>query len=108
MPMSPMQDILASLKRGLELIDREYSTAGTLAEVRTLLACCVQQLSLRLALENQQTSAEDMTGLTRQANVGELMGPLSHEFNDFLNAAMLHMMVLELKVPQELRADLVE
>jgi signal transduction histidine kinase len=46
--------------------------------------------------------------LQRMAHLGQLAGPLAHEFNNFLNLLVLNLAVLEKQVPRELRPDLVE
>jgi signal transduction histidine kinase len=79
------------------------------AATRTLLAMCAQQLSLRLQLEIQERDRsrdEELVNLNTLANVGELVGPLAHEFNNILNTLLLQTAVLGAKAPKELRADL--
>jgi C4-dicarboxylate-specific signal transduction histidine kinase len=40
------------------------------------------------------------------ADVGELAGPLAHEFNNYLNCVLLHLAVIELEVAPELQLEL--
>jgi signal transduction histidine kinase len=69
-------------------------------------------LALRFALETVRRSAEEMReellDLSRLANVGELAGPLAHEFTNFLNVLLLQASVLEFQLPEQYRADLAE
>jgi signal transduction histidine kinase len=51
---------------------------------------------------------DELAYLTSLANIGELVGPVAHEVNDFLNTTLLHLAVLEAKVTGDLRADLAE
>ena len=45
---------------------------------------------------------------SRLANTGELSGPLTHEFNNFLNIVLLHVALLEAEIPETLRPELME
>jgi signal transduction histidine kinase len=51
---------------------------------------------------------EENAVLERLATIGELAGPLAHEFTDFLNLLLLHVAVLEQRLPETLRGDLCE
>src|SRR5437870_4785824 len=42
------------------------------------------------------------------ADIGELAGPVTHEFNDILNTILLHIAVLEQSVPKASGRDLAE
>lgn len=53
-------------------------------------------------------SAALLDELNRLANVGQLAGPLAHEFNNFLNLLLLNVAVLEKQIPERFRPDLVE
>jgi len=46
--------------------------------------------------------------LDHLANVGEVAGVVAHEFSDFLNMLLLHVAVLEFRLPEAERADLAE
>ncbi len=51
-------------------------------------------------------SLQELGSLTDLAKTGELMGPVSHEANNFVNAMLLQLSVLESKLPEDSRADL--
>jgi signal transduction histidine kinase len=55
--------------------------------------------------DTERQELEDQAGL---ANVAELAGPVAHEVNNFLNALLLQLAVLEQLGPENLRSDLVE
>ncbi|MFO0841809.1 MAG: HAMP domain-containing sensor histidine kinase [Gemmataceae bacterium] len=59
-------------------------------------------LRRRLELERENEALEHL------ASVGELAGVLAHEFSDFLNMLLLHVAVLEYRLPESERADLAE
>jgi signal transduction histidine kinase len=48
----------------------------------------------------------ELGSLTDLAKIGELVGPVAHEVNNFVNATMLQLAVLESKLSVESRADL--
>ena len=56
-------------------------------------------------LTREQPDIESLCGL---AKIGELIDPVAHEVNNFLNAALLHMAVMQSKLPAESRDDLTE
>ncbi len=80
--------------------------------VRTLLVLCSRQLALCLQLEQEEHARRaceaDRESLTWMANLGELASPVSHEVNNFLNATLLHVAVLAMQAPEDLRHDLAE
>ena len=49
---------------------------------------------------------QELECLTDSAKIGELMGPVSHEINNFMNAMMLQLSVVEPKMPEETRGEL--
>jgi signal transduction histidine kinase len=51
---------------------------------------------------------EEREELSRLADLAELSRPVAHEFNNFLNALLLHLAALESELPKRLRSDLVE
>jgi signal transduction histidine kinase len=51
---------------------------------------------------------EDLANEKRLADIGELAGALTHEFNDVLNTILLHVALLQQNLPEEFRADLAE
>jgi signal transduction histidine kinase len=62
-------------------------------------------LAVHLERERQQARAAEQAWL---ADVGELAGPLAHEFNNVLNTVLLHVAVLQYAIPENLRPDLAE
>jgi hypothetical protein len=40
------------------------------------------------------------------ADLGEILGPVTHEFNNFLNTLLLQVAVLDLSAPQEVKSEL--
>ncbi|HXG11512.1 MAG TPA: sensor histidine kinase, partial [Gemmataceae bacterium] len=79
---------------------------------RALLAVCAGQAALALELEAQraerQALQDQVAGLRWLAAVGELAGPMAHEFNNFLNVLLLHLAVLEHELPENLRSELAQ
>lgn len=65
-------------------------------------------MTLEREERNRQILEADRDALVWLANTGELASPVAHEINNFLNAILLHVAVLEMRVPEALRADLVE
>jgi signal transduction histidine kinase len=55
-----------------------------------------------------EASERERRDLTAMADIAELAGPLAHEVNNFLNALLLHLAVIELSVPEKVRADVIE
>jgi signal transduction histidine kinase len=82
------------------------------AVARLWLRNAARALSLALGASTDRraclTLQEEAWGLERLANVGELAGPLAHEFSNFLNVLLLQVMVLEYQLPEPQKADLVE
>ena len=86
---------------------------GSNAEaVRALLAACAQHLALRLEIEELErrraTGAAEQAGDLGMAEVGEVSIPVMHEFNNFLNALLLHMAVLKFQLPESMHQGLEE
>jgi C4-dicarboxylate-specific signal transduction histidine kinase len=54
------------------------------------------------------TPQTEQTQQTAMANIGEVAGPVVHELNNFLNSLVLHLAVLETKLPVSLRGHLDE
>jgi signal transduction histidine kinase len=96
----------------LALAVPKLASEDTDAVVRAVLSTCCQQLAFHLHVEAQarerKTLEGDLAAQAWLANVGELAGPVSHEFNNFLNTLLLHVAVLETEVPEDLRSDLAE
>src|SRR5262249_36413323 len=57
---------------------------------------------------SQPNTCDDLASESFLADLGELAGPVVHEFNNFLNATLLHLAVLEQDVPESLRGELAE
>ncbi len=69
------------------------------ALLHTLLQTSAALLATRLDLEEME---RDLAAAQDLADFAEVGSPLAHEFNNFLNALLLHVAVLELKmIPQE-------
>jgi signal transduction histidine kinase len=75
-----------------------------------LLEAFARYLALRLEcdveVERGHTLEAELLDESRRADIAELVGPALHEFSNFLNAVMLTVAVLEMKVPEEMRGDL--
>jgi C4-dicarboxylate-specific signal transduction histidine kinase len=86
--------------------------ANVTIAARTLLALCSRQLALYLQLEREEQARRDCEtereSMTWMANLGELASPVSHEVNNYLNATLLHVAVLAMQAPENLRHDLAE
>src|SRR5262245_24425751 len=50
--------------------------------------------------------SRDLTDLEALANVGEIVGPVTHEFNNLLNTLLLQIAVLEQTVENGMREEL--
>jgi signal transduction histidine kinase len=50
--------------------------------------------------------ARDLADLEAMANVGEVVGPVAHEFNNLLNTLLLQIAVLEQTCPEGLKEDM--
>src|SRR5262249_54921215 len=50
--------------------------------------------------------ARDLADVEALANVGEIVGPVAHEFNNLLNTLLLQIAVLEQTCPESLREDI--
>src|SRR5439155_22518557 len=50
--------------------------------------------------------SRDLADLEALANVGEIVGPVTHEFNNLLNTLMLQIAVMEQTAPNGLRGEL--
>jgi C4-dicarboxylate-specific signal transduction histidine kinase len=48
----------------------------------------------------------DLADRDRLADLGEVVGPVTHEFNNFLNTLMLQVAVMEMTVPEAVKAEL--
>jgi signal transduction histidine kinase len=79
---------------------------------RAILAACADLASTYLTLEavdhERRALADQLAEQAWLANIGELAGPVAHEFNNFLNVVLLHVAILEHEAPEKLRGDLAE
>jgi len=50
--------------------------------------------------------ARDLAELEALANVGEILGPVAHEFNNLLNTLLLQIAVLEQTCPEDLKVEI--
>src|SRR5687768_6864593 len=50
--------------------------------------------------------ARDLADLEALANVGEIVGPVTHEFNNLLNTLLLQIAVLEQTAPNGIREEI--
>ena len=78
--------------------------------VRALLAACTHHLALRLEMEGLErrfaVGAAERAGDLSMAEVGEVSIPVTHEFNNFLNALLLHTAVLKFQLPESMQQGL--
>ena len=80
--------------------------------VRGLLTACARHLAASLereTLEHERAAlAEEAAGNARMAEIGEVSVPVAHEFNNFLNALLLHTAVLKLQLPESMHQGLAD
>lgn len=80
------------------------------AVAQIFLIECALLLGLHLQAEarerTRQRLADDAADLAWMANLGELAGPLIHQFNNFLNVSMLNVLLLERQLDPSFRPDL--
>ena len=88
------------------------AVAEVLAVARIVLTVCGEQLAAGLQSKVQEDELHllqrELEGQSWLANTGELSGPLTHEFNNFLNIVLLHVALLEAEIPEKLRPELME
>jgi signal transduction histidine kinase len=53
-------------------------------------------------------ASDELADLAALADIGEIAGPLAHEFNNVLNTLLLHVAILEPAISDSLRCDLAE
>jgi signal transduction histidine kinase len=96
----------------LSLAVPKGAPAEGLPAAHAVLRACCDQLALRLHLEglHQERGGRqaEAASLRHLANLGELAGPLAHEFNNFLNSLLLHLTLLEQDLPEGLRPELAD
>lgn len=80
--------------------------------VRAMLAACAQHLALSLAVEalerEREALADEATSNARMAEIAEASIPVAHEFNNFLNALLLHTAVLKYQLPEAMHQGLAD
>lgn len=59
-------------------------------------------------LRHLHSLQEELEGQSWLASTGEMAGPLTHEFNNFLNVVLLHVALMEAEVPEKIRSELAE
>ena len=52
------------------------------------------------------TGPEELAEVEWLADLGEIVGPVTYEFNNFLNTLLLQVAVLDLSAPEGLKAEL--
>jgi signal transduction histidine kinase len=75
---------------------------ASFADIMTARLCCEFQGGVRRAL------AEEGTEYRQRARFGELVGPVLHEFNNFLHVVLMHLTVLETELPENLHGEFAE
>jgi C4-dicarboxylate-specific signal transduction histidine kinase len=104
--------LLDRLQGALALALERSASEDTLAVARFVLARSTEELALRLQLQagerELRKSQEEAMELACLADIGELARPVAHEFNNFLNAIMLHIAALPRDLPEKLRDGLAE
>jgi signal transduction histidine kinase len=63
-------------------------------------------LNAASALAAERVSPEEASERDWLMRVGEVVGPVTHEFNNFLNTLLLQVAVMELTAPETVRAEL--
>jgi signal transduction histidine kinase len=111
--MAPsLKDVVTELNRSGALIDsvleqeRDPESRASLLAARTRLATArgmIEHLEKEPAAHRQASVEEEWL-----ANVNELVGPILHEVNNFLNTVLLHVAVLEAEVAETHAPDLAE
>jgi signal transduction histidine kinase len=101
-----LPDVLARLNEARSMIDELPQQTG--ADTQRVARLTETLLAARLALEEQEALRQQLAASRALADVGEVAAPVAHEFNNFLNALLLHVAVLELKMPPDQRQGLAE
>jgi signal transduction histidine kinase len=90
----------------------KIASPETSAAARIWLTGCGERLAARLQSRAREDDfhvlQSELKGQSWLANTGELSGPLTHEFNNFLNIVLLHVALLEAEIPEKLRPELME
>jgi signal transduction histidine kinase len=101
-----LPDVLARLNEARSMIDELSQQTG--ADAQRVARLTEALLATRLALEEQGALRQELAASRALADIGEVAAPVAHEFNNFLNALLLHVAVLELKMPPEQRQGLAD
>jgi signal transduction histidine kinase len=87
-------------------------TADREQVLRTLLQNAAALVAARLnkehCLHKQFAEKAQIESNLALADIGEMASPLAHELNNFLNALLLHVAVLEIKMPPDQREGLTQ
>jgi signal transduction histidine kinase len=83
---------------------------GDDAAARAVLAACAREAALGLALaahgRERAALEEELAEREWLADVGEVVGPVTHEFNNFLNTLLLQVAVLDMSAAEGMKAEL--
>jgi signal transduction histidine kinase len=102
-PLVAVRASAAGRGRGVLALALPAGGSAAVRPLAALLGVAATRLALRLHVEEQQA---ELAAEGRAATLGELAHPLTHEFNNFLNVLGLQLAVLEMELPEALRADL--
>jgi signal transduction histidine kinase len=102
------QELMGVVAVGFDASSRLWTPSA----VESLLRGFCTHLAANLYVERRSSELTreqpDLESLCGLAKIGELIDPVAHEVNNFLNAALLHMAVMQSKLPAESRDDLTE
>jgi signal transduction histidine kinase len=93
---------------GLDASSRSWTPASIEATLRGFAAHLGASLYIEWHMADSARENSDVESLCGLAKIGELIDPVAHEVNNFLNAALLHMAVMQSKLPADSRDDLNE
>ena len=97
---------------GALVLATPHSEEADAEAVRALLGACVQHLAVRLEIEGLEraraAAVEEASANAGMAEVGEASIPVAHDFNNYLNALLLHLSVLQLQLPEPMRQGLAD
>lgn len=84
---------------------RDAGARALLAVAAGLLAACLELETLE---RDRQALRDELTEEAWMATIGDLVGPVGHELNNYLNVLLLHVAVLEQQLPPDQRSELAE
>jgi signal transduction histidine kinase len=93
---------------GLDASSRSWTPASIEATLRGFASHLGASLYIERHAGSSTRESSDVESLCGLAKIGELIDPVAHEVNNFLNAALLHMAVMQSKLPADSRDDLSE